>query len=370
VTEPRPPAAALPSPVTTRGGAALVLVAAVAIYVLRVAAPLFVPVLISVLLAYGLEPIVGQIVRLRIPRLAAVVIVYSALWAGIALGGRSLAQSASSFLETLPATIVRLQESLPSLRDGRSAAAIDEVQAAATEMRRVPRPAANDGVRSIVEVPRPFSVGRYLVGAAHGAVVSAAQAAAIAILTFLLLVAGDLFKRKIVTLAGPDWSEKRLTVEVMRTIDRQIARYLIVRVEISAIVAGATAALLWPIGLDRPIAWGLVAGALNVLPFIGPTVAVALIGLAAFVQFQSAGLAAAAAGAATLVAAIEGNLLTPWLTSRAAEVNTVAIFLSVLFWGWTWDVWGLVLAVPIVVAVKAAADHIEPLQGIGELLGS
>ncbi len=80
-------------------------------------------------------------------------------------------------------------------------------------------------------------------------------------------------------------------------------------------------------------------------------------------------MAAAAGAAATTVAAIEGNLLTPWLTGRAGELNTVAVFVSVLFWGWMWDVWGLLLAVPIMVAVKAAADRIEPLQPIGELLG-
>ena len=68
-------------------------------------------------------------------------------------------------------------------------------------------------------------------------------------------------------------------------------------------------------------------------------------------------------------AALEGNLISPWLTSRAGELNTVAVFVSVLFWGWMWDVWGLVLAIPIMVAVKAAADHIEPLQPLGELLG-
>jgi predicted PurR-regulated permease PerM len=80
-------------------------------------------------------------------------------------------------------------------------------------------------------------------------------------------------------------------------------------------------------------------------------------------------MTSAAGGLATAVAALEGNLITPWLTSRAGEVNTVAVFMSVLFWGWMWDVWGLLLAVPIMVAVKAAADHVEPLQPIGELLG-
>ena len=68
------------------------------------------------------------------------------------------------------------------------------------------------------------------------------------------------------------------------------------------------------------------------------------------------------------LAALEGNLITPWLTGRAGELNTVAVFVSVLFWGWVWNMWGLLLAVPIMVAIKAAADHIEPLQPVAELL--
>ena len=70
-----------------------------------------------------------------------------------------------------------------------------------------------------------------------------------------------------------------------------------------------------------------------------------------------------------MVAVLEGNFVTPLLMSRAGELNTVAVFVSVLVFGWLWDVWGLLLAVPIMVAVKAAADHIESMKPIGELLG-
>ncbi|HJZ75135.1 MAG TPA: AI-2E family transporter, partial [Vicinamibacterales bacterium] len=89
----------------------------------------------------------------------------------------------------------------------------------------------------------------------------------------------------------------------------------------------------------------------------------------AFVQFHSVQSSLAAGGAATVIAAIESNLITPWLTGRAGELNTVGVYISVLFWGWLWDAWGLLLAVPIMIAVKAAADQIEPLQPLGELLG-
>jgi predicted PurR-regulated permease PerM len=189
------------------------------------------------------------------------------------------------------------------------------------------------------------------------------------VLTFLLLVAGDLFKRKIVRLAGPHFERRKITVEVIHAVDLQIERYLVVRLLISVLVAVGTGVGVWLIGLDNAVVWGVVAGVLNVLPFAGPAVAIALIAIAAFLQFRSVETTMAAAVVASVVAFIEGNFLTPWLTSRACELNTVAVFVSLLFWGWVWGIWGLVLAIPIMVAIKAAADQIEPLHAIAELLG-
>jgi predicted PurR-regulated permease PerM len=79
---------------------------------------------------------------------------------------------------------------------------------------------------------------------------------------------------------------------------------------------------------------------LNVVPFVGPAVACPLIALAALLHFQSLEMTSAAGLVSVGVAAFEGNLITPWLTSRAGELNTVAVFVAVLFWGWLWNVSG------------------------------
>ena len=70
-----------------------------------------------------------------------------------------------------------------------------------------------------------------------------------------------------------------------------------------------------------------------------------------------------------LITSLEGNLLTPWLTSRASRMNAVAVFISLLLWGWLWGVWGLLLGMPIMMVVKAVCDRVEDFQPIGELLG-
>jgi len=69
------------------------------------------------------------------------------------------------------------------------------------------------------------------------------------------------------------------------------------------------------------------------------------------------------------ITSVEGWILTPWLTSRAARTNEVAIFVGLIFWGFVWGIWGTLLAVPMLVALKACCDRIDDLKPIGEMLG-
>jgi predicted PurR-regulated permease PerM len=328
-----------------------------------------VPVLVSLLLAYTLEPAVVLLMRCRLPRLGAAAVVYLALAIVAGSLARTVRDQVDSFAGDLPATISRLPRGVQKLDLG-PANPLARVQRAvrAFEQAGTPTPAPPPGVRRVT-VTRPLDVRAYLRGAAWTLMTAGAGLLTVALLTFVLLASGDLYKRKLITLAGPRLADKKITLEVIRGIDVQIERYLVARLLISVFVAAATGVGLALIGVSHPVVWGAVAGALNVVPFIGPTIAIALISVAALVQFESVESAAAAFGVSTLVAIIEGNIVSPWMLSRAGELNVVAVFVSVLFWGWMWDVWGLLLAVPIMVAIKAAADHIEPLQPIGELLG-
>jgi len=358
-------------PLRVRGPAVGLLLVAGAIFVLREGEPVFVPILVSVLLAYALDPFVGALMRLRMPRGLAVVVLYVII-AALAIGlGRIAQTQANDFVDDLPATIrdirTTLEKTSPSNRPGliaRLRRASSEVQAT-IDAAAVPVAA---GVKRVSADTGHFDIRDYVLNAGRTALTIAARLSIIALLTFLLLITGDFYKRKLALLSGRR-DDRQLTVEVIRTIDRQIERYLIVRVLISVIVGAATGIGLWWVGLAHAAVWGVMAGVLNTLPFIGPTVAVALITGGAFLQFHDIESTAAAAGVSTLVAMLEGNLVSPWLTGRAGELNTVAVFVSVLFWGWMWGAWGLLLAVPIMVSIKAAADHIDPLQPVGELLG-
>lgn len=113
-----------------------------------------------------------------------------------------------------------------------------------------------------------------------------------------------------------------------------------------------------------------MAGVLFAIPVVGPVVVVTAAALAGFVQFGSIGMAALLASICTVIGVFEGNVLTPWLMSRVGQMNPVAVFVSLLFWGWIWGIWGLLLAIPMTAAIKAACERIEDYQGFAELLRS
>jgi predicted PurR-regulated permease PerM len=68
--------------------------------------------------------------------------------------------------------------------------------------------------------------------------------------------------------------------------------------------------------------------------------------------------------------AVVGNILTPWWMGRTSRISPIAVFLSLLVFGWMWGVWGLLLGVPVLMVTKSVCDRIEDLRPIGELLGA
>jgi predicted PurR-regulated permease PerM len=198
---------------------------------------------------------------------------------------------------------------------------------------------------------------------------AAGQFAVLVFLVYFFLITGDLYKRKIVKIAGPALWQKKLTVQILDDINHQIGSFIRVQLFTSFVVAIATMITLWFLGMQQYIIWGLLAGIFNSIPYLGPFLVSGGLAVVAFMQFDDVPKALTVAGAAFTITSLEGFLLTPALMSRAARMNPVAIFVGLLFWSWMWGIWGAVLAVPMLMMIKAVCDHIEDLQPIGELLG-
>jgi predicted PurR-regulated permease PerM len=172
-----------------------------------------------------------------------------------------------------------------------------------------------------------------------------------------------------VKIAGPTLTKKKITVQIMDEINKQISNFLVVQVITSAIVGALTAVALWWFGVEQYLVWGLLAGVFNSIPYLGPIIVTGALAVITFMQFNDVAKTLYVSGTALAITSLEGWLLTPMLMSRAAQMNPVAIFVGLLFWSWIWGVMGTILAVPMLMMLKAVCDRVEDLQPVGELLG-
>jgi predicted PurR-regulated permease PerM len=331
-----------------------------------------IPIVLGVLISYALDPIVTAVhKRFRIPRAIGAAVLLMALVGATGYLIYGLRFEGAEILKQLPAAAHRIRERLENGAPGPTTA-IKQVQQAANELQKAASAAApppSPGGVARVEIERPFDAGQYLMWGSMGIAAAVGQAVLILFLAYFLLASGDLYKRKLVKIAGPSLSKKKITVQILDDIDRQIERFLFVQVLTSVIVAIATWIAFRSIGLQEAAVWGVTAGVFNTIPYFGPVLVSSVTAGVGFVQFDSFRMALLVGGVALAITSVEGFLLTPWLTSRASRMNAVAIFVGLLFWGWVWDVWGMLLAVPMLMVVKAVCDHVEDFKGIGELLG-
>jgi predicted PurR-regulated permease PerM len=133
------------------------------------------------------------------------------------------------------------------------------------------------------------------------------------------------------------------------------------------------ALLMWValrlIGLENAGAWAIFAGVAHIMPYFGPLLITSATGLVAFLQFESLRMVILVAGASLAIATLVGMVVTTWMTGKIAKMNPAAVFVSLLFWGFLWGMWGLLLGVPVVVVIKVVAERVEGMEVIAELLG-
>lgn len=353
----------------TPSEAALLVIAAVTlIAALRVAAEVLLPIALALLLGFSLSPIVGVLHRYRVPRFLGAGVVTLALLAALALLGYGLRDQAGNFMHQLPLAAQKVK----ALLIHHKAEPVKQLQRAAGEIEQATRgaPAGPGKAGTPVQVvPAPRAWADLLWPGTKGVALVAAQAAVVFFLLYFFLTYADLYKRKLVRIAGPSLHRRRVTMEIVDEIHRQIERFMFAQLLGGILVAAALWLCYRLIGLDNAAMWGVVSGVFKLLPYLGPIVTTAAATVAAFVQFDSVSQATTVAAVTLIVTNLEGNLLIPWLTGKMAHMNGAVVFVSLLFWGWVWGALGVLLAVPIMMVIKVICDRVESLRAVGELLG-
>lgn len=367
-----PPETAAPLDVRSVSLAALAVIAV--IFTLHWAKAVLIPIALAVFLSYLLTPPVSWLRRrARLPAMLAAALAVTVVVGGIGAGAAALQPQALELLEVLPKAARKVDRELRrSARDKDSAVA--KVKEAAAEIEKAASTAAATasprGTAPAKPQPEaPVRSETYVAIGMTTAVVGVANTVVVISLVFLLLVAGDIFKRKLVRVSGDTWREKKVTVEILDEVDRQIQRYLLIHVATSALLGALTWVAFALIGLDNAAFWAVTAGVLHLVPYVGSALTMAATGVVAYLQFDGLMPVALVVGSQLVIAYLIGLLLMPWCTEKIGRLNAVMVFISLLFWGWLWGVWGLLLGVPIMMAVKAVCERVEGLQPVAEFLG-
>ena len=294
----------------------------------------------------------------------------SLVWVGMAVSGQAV-----TVLEKLPDAARQFRHHLVSTRTG-APTVLDNVKEAAKELQ-----AAADVATATQRAPAPKIVVSqdadmpawlrdYMLGQSALILSVAAQTPIVLLLTYFLLASGAHFRRKLVQLVGPSLSRKKDAVKILEEVSVQVQRYLLANLVANTLVGVGTWLAFLALGVEQSAVWGVAAGVLHFIPYLGPVITAFASGVFAFVQFGAPLPALAVAGVSLLVAGAIGFGFMTWLQSRFAHVNAAVLFIALLFFGWLWGVWGLLLGGPLVAVAKVICDHVDSLKPVGDMLGS
>lgn len=352
----------------------------------------FVPLLIGILASYALHPLVDKLEVVRIPRGIGSALVVSMVVGAFSWVSVAMSVDAAALIEKLPEAARNLRRDLSTARAG-PPTALQNMQEAAQELQGAAADASTPAGTAIKSATagnapvqerapvrgnapiraaapaEPTWLKDYTIAQSALLASVAAQTPIVLLLTYFLLASGVHFRRKLVHLVGPSLSRKKEVVRILEEIDVQVQRYLLSTLLTNALLGLATWLVFLALGLEEAGVWGIAAGVFHFVPYLGPALIAFGSGVAAFLQFDSLGYAFLVAGLSLVVSAIIGFAFMTWLQSRFARVNAAVLFIALLFFGWLWGIWGLLLGAPLVAIAKVIFDRVESLKPVGELMG-
>lgn len=352
------------APTAPLRGLILLLTVLAVVAALKYAREALIPITLAVFVAYALMPFVTWLKkRLRLPQTVGAALALLLVLATLGLGATLVQPQLGAFIDTIPKATQKLKVVLHRTALDRSSAvrrlttAADEiVRATAQAPASAPPVAANFNFREHLW----SGIGKLASMVAQGVIVLA--------LSYFLLISGQDFKRKLVRVSGQRLRAKKITVQILDEIDLQIQRYLVIQITTSAAVGVLTGLAFAAVGLDNALFWGIAAGVLHLIPYVGPTMVIGAAALFAYVQFSAIHSVVLIVGSATIIAVAIGLVVVPWLMQRVGQMNAVATFSTLIVWDWLWGVPGLLLGVPIMMAVMVIGERSDVLRPLSEFL--
>jgi predicted PurR-regulated permease PerM len=315
---------------------------------------IIVPLLFATILAILLNPVVVFFVRLRINRVIAIVITLLLTIVIIVAFGSLLISQAIRFSESWPAFVDKFTGSFDQA-----------ITWLAGYLDIKPQKIYEWIAKTKIEIINTIthSIGQTLVIIGNGIVVLFL----IPLYIFLLLFYQPLLLDFIRKLSNEN--NKSQVKEVVTQTKTVIQRYLVGLVIEAILVATLNSTALLILGIDYAILIGIIGAMLNVIPYIGGLVAVAIPMIIALATKDSAWYAMYVLGLYYVIQLIDNNYIVPKIVASKVKINALFSIIVVLAGNALWGIPGMFVSIPLLAIVKLIFDHIEPMKPWGFLLG-
>lgn len=325
------------------------------LYTCYFAAELILPILLALFLALLLSPLMKRLSSGWLPRwIAALLLILISVSSVVGIGN-ALYTPASEWVAKAPKVMRSVTPKLKSLMRP-----ITEANKVGESLSEITGEGKSGNKTVVVQAPPKAS----LLSTTPRVL---ASVLAVVLLTYFFLLYGDTVLRRTLMMRST-WEQKRITVDIVRSIQNDLSRYFLTVCSTSILLGVATIALLWVLKVENPLLWGALAALLNLTPYVGPLIMVGLLSMIGLSQFPSLGEAFLPAAGYMGLHLLESQMATPLALGHTINLNPLAIILWLMIWGWMWGILGLLLAVPMLVCLKIICSRVEGLQGWAVML--
>jgi predicted PurR-regulated permease PerM len=315
------------------------------------------PIVLALLLTFLLRPAVRALKRVKIPEVASAALVLILLLGVVGYGTVRVSRPAAEWMYNAPESLRRIELKVSHLRK-----LFEEASQAAEELKKIATLGTQNAME--VEIKRPGFTDAVLTGTQEVLIKSSVMF----ILLYLLLASGDLFQRKFIRLFS-DENKKRQVQAITREVERKISHYLLTVTIVNTLMGISLGIGMYLVGMPNPVLWGVMAGFLVFIPYLGPLIGVSIVTFVALLTFDSIERILLVPAIYLSLETLQGQVLTPMVLGFRLALNPVAIFIWLIFWGWIWGITGALLAVPMLTVFKIFCDSIKSLAPVGEFLG-
>lgn len=312
----------------------------------------------ALILSFLFASVIRTLSRFYVPPPVGAALILLVLLGSLGFGIYQLAVPARDWMAKLPQTVRQVERKLKDVKQS-----VQQVTKATQEVDRLTSLDGGEKTQK-VEVKRA-TLGESLLGPTQEFLVGAGL---VFVLLFFLLASGDLFLRKLVSVL-PTFHDKKLAVEISRQIEQDISTYLLAITVINLFFGSAVGGAMYLLGMPNPLLWGVMAGFLHFVPFLGAVVGISVVTMVALVTLESMTTIMLVPISYLGLNLLEEYLVLPWVMGHRLMLNPVVVFLWLIFWSWLWGVPGALMAVPLLAILKIVCDHVEPLSAISEFLG-